>query len=138
MTNKKNQLFRKNPTDELIQKIVIAFGFRSLNDRRCFSRNDLIKLDTVNIIKDLKPELELYYLPCKARTFLNDLNCKNVVTILRQCIKTKGFIIFSREKYCKGDKFIVYNLQPIDKKSYISVTNNNLECNKDPVVLNFN
>lgn len=138
MTIKKNQLFRKQPSDEIIQKIVIAFGFRSLTDRRCFSRADLYKLGTVEVIKELKPELETYYLPCKARTYLNDLNCKNVVTILRQCIKTKGYTISSREKYLKGDKFIIYNLTPIDKNAFESVINSTIEHNREPVVLCFN
>jgi len=135
---KKNQLFRKQPSDELIQLVVAAFGFRSLNDRRCFSRSDLVKLKTVPKIKELKSDLESFYLPCKARTYLNDLNEKNVVTILRQIIKTKGFTICSREKYLKGDKFIIYNLCPIDQKAYISVVSGNIEHSTKPVVLSFN
>ena len=51
---KKNQLFRKIPSDELVNKIVGAFGFRTLNDRRSFSRSDLSKLDTVIKIKEMK------------------------------------------------------------------------------------
>lgn len=133
----KNQLFRKTPSTEIITKVVEAFGFRSLQDRRCFSRSDLTKLDTVNKIKELKAELELYYLPCKARTYLNDLNEKNVVTILRQLIKTQGFTICSREKYCKGDKFIIYNLCPIDQKAYISVVAGSCETSRKPATLYF-
>ena len=47
----KNQLFRKIPTIEIINRVVESFGFRSINDRRCFSRTDLVKLDTVKKIK---------------------------------------------------------------------------------------
>jgi hypothetical protein len=134
----KNQLFRKIPSMEIITKVVETFGFRSLSDRRCFSRTDLVKLKTVQRITELKPELEQYYLPCKARTYLNDLNEKNVVTILRQLIKTQGFTICSREKYCKGDKFIIYNLCPIDQKAYVSVVTGNCEHHHNPVILSFN
>merc|ERR1711990_479713 len=98
---KKNQLFRIFPSEELLQKICCAFGFRSLNDRRCFSRTDLVKLKTVEKVQALKPELEKCYLPCKARTYLNDLTEKNVVTVIRQCLKTRNLTIISREKYCK-------------------------------------
>ncbi len=117
----KNQLFRKPLSDELINRIVEAFGFRSLNDRRSFSRSDLLKLNSVENVKALKPLLEQYYLPCKARSYLSDLNEKNIVTILRQCIKTKGYTINSREKYLKGDKFIIYSICSLDQKEYISV-----------------
>ena len=136
---KKNQLFRKYPDDLLIEKILSAFGFRGLNDRRCFSRTDLVKLSTVDKIKDIKKDLEKCYLPCKARTYLNDLNEKNVITILRQCLKTKNKTIFSREKYCKGDKFIIYNICNLDQKNFISVVNGSFEKSiSSPIVLDFN
>jgi len=134
---KKNQLFRKTPCDEVIHQIVAAFGFRSLNDRRSFSRGDLIKLDTVSKIKEMKSKLEQYYLPCKARTYLNDLNEKNVVTILRQCIKTRGHTICSREKYLKGDKFIIYSLCPLDQKEYVSVVSGNVDMKAKSTILIF-
>lgn len=133
----KNQLFRKVVDDEIVQTIVEAFGFRSLKDRRSFSRSDLIKLKTVSKIQELKPELEKYYLPCKGRTYLNDLNEKNVVTILRQCIKPKGYTVNSREKYLKGDKFIIYNLCPLDQKEYISVVSGNVDMQNKETVITF-
>lgn len=133
----KNQLFRKAIDDEIVQIIVEAFGFRSLKDRRSFSRSDLIKLKTVSKIQELKPELEKYYLPCKGRTYLNDLNEKNVVTILRQCIKPKGYTVNSREKYLKGDKFIIYNLCPLDQKEYISVVSGNVDMQNKETVITF-
>ena len=134
---KKNQLFRKIPSEEIVVKIVEAFGFRSLKDRRSFSRSDLSKLDTVNKIKEMKILLEQYYLPCKARTYLNDLTEKNIVTILRQCIKTKGYTINSREKYLKGDKFIIYSLCPLDHKEYISVVSGNIDMQTKSTIITF-
>ena len=134
---KKNQLFRKQIDDETIQKIVEAFGFRSLKDRRSFSRSDLIKLKTVGKIQEMKGELEQFYLPCKGRTYLNDLNEKNVVTILRQCIKPKGYTVNSREKYLKGDKFIIYSLCPLDQREYISVVNGNVDMQTKSTVITF-
>lgn len=134
---KKNQLFRKPLGETIIQKIVEAFGFRSLQDRRNFSRSDLIKLKTVNKIQELKTELEVYYLPCKARTYLNDLDEKNVVTVLRQCIKPKGYTVNSREKYLKGEKFIIYNLCPLDQKEYVSVVSGNIDMQNKSTVITF-
>ncbi len=133
----KNQLFCKHLSDEVVNRIVEAFGFRSLNDRRSFSRSDLHKLNTVDQVKALKPLLEQYYLPCKARTYLNDLNEKNIVTILRQCIKTRGYTICSREKYLKGDKFIIYSLCPLDQKEYISVVNGMVDMKNKETIITF-
>jgi hypothetical protein len=134
---KKNQLFRKTPDDFLISKLIAAFGFRNLTDRRYFSRCDLIKLKTVERIKEIKTLLEQYYIPCKARTYLNDLNEKNIVTILRQCIKQKGYTISSREKYLKGDKFIIYTLCIMDNKDSVSVMSNFVDMSTKTTVITF-
>lgn len=132
----KNQMFRKPLSDELITRIVEAFGFRSLNDRRSFSRCDLHKLKTVETIKDIIPILSTYYLPCKARSYLNDLTVKNIVTILRQCIKSRGYTVNSREKYLNGDKFIIYSLCPLDQREYVSVVNGILDKkNKETIII---
>ena len=69
----------------------------------------------------MKEELEKYYLPCKSRTYLHDLNTKNVVTVLRQFVKIQGYSIQSQEKYNKGDKFIIYGLTEYENKVYKSV-----------------
>lgn len=117
----KNQIFKKMIPKDLLQEIISAFGLRNLDDKRNFSRKDLTLLNTVELINNLKDKLVKYYLPCKARTYLNDLNEKNVITILRQCIKPFNYTVCSREKYLKGEKFIIYNIVPSSLKNYISV-----------------
>ena len=59
---KKDQLFKKNPSNELFQKVLNAFGLTDLNDKRLFSRKDLQYIKTVNKINELKqkPFLGLY------------------------------------------------------------------------------
>ena len=96
----------------------------------------LIKMDTVQKIILLKDELEKYYLPCKARTYLNDLNEKNVVTVLRQCLRTQGYTVNSREKYLKGEKFIIYNICLLEYKKYVSVATT-IEINKTSSIITF-
>ena len=104
---KKDQLFKKYPSDELFKKVINSFGLKSLEDIRSFSRKDLKILKTVDQINSFKIELSECYLPCKARTYLNGLNEKNVVTILRQILRTRNYTIVSREKYMRGEKFII-------------------------------
>ena len=38
---KKDQLFKKNPSNELFNKVLNAFGLSGVDDNRCFSRKDL-------------------------------------------------------------------------------------------------
>ena len=131
----KNQLFKITPSFELVLKIIKTFGLSDFNDKRNFSRRDLSVLGTVEKIIELKPELEKCYLPCKSRTYLNDLNNKNVITILRQIVKPHGYLVYSREKYIRGDKFIIYQLIPSEQINYRPMTNiNDLDDIKKAIV----
>ena len=139
---KKDQLFKKNPSNELFQKVLNAFGLTDLNDKRSFSRKDLQYIKTVNKVNELKNELNDCYLPCKARTYLSGLTEKNVITILRQIRKTRNFTIVSREKYMKGCKFIIYNLTKLEQQIYKPLTDIPSETETTdtdkPIVLTFN
>ena len=131
MSSNKNQLFRTNLTHETALSVIKCFGLLDFNDNHNFSRRDLVIFDTVNKVNELKSELEKYYLPCKARTYLNDLTPKNVITILRQVVKNHGYEVYSREKYIRGDKFIIYQLIPKEQRCYRPVnieTNFNKQC----------
>ena len=139
---KKDQLFKKNPSNELFEKLLNAFGLNDLNDKRSFSRKDLQYIKTVDKINNLKSELHDCYLPCKSRTYLSGLTEKNVITILRQILKTRNYTIVSREKYMKGCKFIIYNLSKMEQQAYTPLIDIPSPCeNTDtdkPIVLTFN
>lgn len=136
---KKDQLFRKHPDDELFTKVINCFGLKNLNDSRSFSRNDLKIMKTVDRVNQLKAELSECYLPCKARSYLYALNEKNVVTVLRQILKTRNFTIVSREKYMRGEKFIIYSLTSIETKSYNPIidTKKQKNMNSEPILITF-
>jgi len=139
---KKDQLFKKNPSNELFEKILNSFGLNGLDDKRSFSRKDLKYIKTVEKISLLKSDLEDCYLPCKSRTYLSQLNEKNVITILRQILKTRNYTISSREKYMKGCKFIIYNLCKTEQKTYKPLieikSDDDSQEDKKPIVLTFN
>ena len=138
---RKDQLFKKNPSNELFLKVLNSFGLQSLDDKRSFSRKDLKYIKTVENINTLKSELADCYLPCKARTYLTSLNEKNVITVLRQILKTKNYTISSREKYMKGCKFIIYNLCKLESKTYkplLELDSEDKEDTNKPIVISFN
>ena len=109
-----NQLFRKIPDKILLDKLLEAFNLKSIDDVKLFSKLDLLNHDSVNKMNDLKVILQEYYLPCKARAYLNELTTKNIITILRQCLRIFGYKINSKEKYIKGVKYLLYHIFPID------------------------
>lgn len=118
----KNQLFRQIPPRDVCERVLRAFGIKSFDDPTYFSRKDLDSIRCVEMMCTLKEELATYYLPCKARTYLNDLNNKNVITILRQLCRLHGYSVQSREKYIKGDKFIIYQIIPSNNQKYQPMT----------------
>ena len=130
--NIKNQLFKSIPPREVVIKVLNIFGLKTLDDNRNFTRHDIEKLGTVNKIYQLKPILEEYYIPCKARTYLNDMTSKNIITVLRQLVRLYGYSVISREKYIKGDKFIIYQIVSSEDRDYRPIhtikENGNSEC----------
>tara|TARA_Y100000389_G_C17450600_1_gene514505 strand:- start:1703 stop:2101 length:399 start_codon:yes stop_codon:yes gene_type:complete len=128
-----NQLFKKPPPLELIIKVINTFGLKSLEDTTNFSKKDLEILNTVDKLYELKPELENYYIQCKARTYLNDITPKNSITILRQLLRIFDRTVSSREKYIRGSKFVIYQVIPKDYKKYrpVTIESNNYLINFD-------
>jgi hypothetical protein len=106
----KDQLFKKLPTDKILDKLLKCFGLENIDDKKYFSRNDLKKINTIENINKLKNELEEFYLPCKSKIYLNNLTEKKIITILRHFIKYKLFKLISREKYMNKTKIIIYQL----------------------------
>ena len=134
----KDQLFKSYPTNELFNSVLSAFGIHEVEAKYTFSRNDLKHLKTVEKINILKPYLEKCYIPCKARTYLNNLTEKNVITILRQILKLRGYYISSKEKYIKGHKFILYKIERRDEEDYIPREINPKPKNNKPIIITFN
>jgi hypothetical protein len=106
----KHQLYKETPHLELVLKILACFGFENLEDKRCICKKYFKKMNVLENIKKLIPELTKYYLPCKAKTYLTFINNNSVMTILRQILRPHNYIIVSREKYINGEKLINYNL----------------------------
>ena len=112
-----NQLFRKKPCLDIMGCLLDAFGLDDFGDNKIFSRNDLYNLNTVDKLIKMKEKLGDYYLPCKSKIYLTNLNAKKSITILRQFIKVYNYILFSKEKYIKREKIIIYQLIPMNKKT---------------------
>jgi hypothetical protein len=141
----KDQIFRKVPTDEIMDKLLSSFGLKDIDDQKTFSRNDLRTIKTVEKLNLLKPELEVFYIPCKARTYLSYIDEKTAITILRQFVKTRNRMIESREKYMKGYKFLIYYIVKTYNRPYKPIawrenSSDNLSDSEEknkPVTLHF-
>ena len=134
----KNQLFKKTPTKEILNKVLLCFDINDLdNGKVSFCRKDIVRLKSVEKLDYITTELKEYYLPCKARTYLNDLNEKNIVTILRQILKNFNYNIISKEKYLRGEKYILYNIIANTEVQEEEHNIKHLQIEKKSIVINF-
>lgn len=105
-----NQVFKKPVDLALTVDLLRCFALNGLDDTRLFCKKDLLKFGTLARVAELVPSLSLYYLPCKARTYLSDLSEKRVVTVLKQVVRLHGYILLSKERSVNGKKVIFYRL----------------------------
>lgn len=127
----KNQLFKIHPNKELVEKLLNIFGINDFYDNHYFTKEDLIELETVKELNKLKQALIPFYIPCKAKIYLEDINEKRAITILRQFLKTQNYNLYSKEKFIKNIKYNTYTIISID---------NNVNINKSKdrkIIINF-
>lgn len=112
-----NQLFTKNPDREIILDILSAFGYQNFNNiDQPFNKKDLEKRKTVDKMQKLKPKLEEYYIPCKAKIYLKKkLTSRSIMTILRQFLKFEGYFLNYWESYIDGIKTTYYQIKEDNK-----------------------
>lgn len=105
-----NQLFRKRVDTDTLLQVIRCFGVQSLADKRCFCKSDLVEIGTVANLTALVPTLEEFYLPCKARVYLEGLTEKRAITVLKQILRLHGYFLASRERNFNNRKVIFYRL----------------------------
>ena len=103
------KLFRKEPPREFVEGLLRRMGFLGFGDLRWFSRDE-IRLDT---LEEWLPELESYYLPCKAKRFLYEWADGSVITVMRHILHVHDYTLQKEERLSKGVKQMLYQIQPI-------------------------
>jgi hypothetical protein len=108
------QLFCDLPSDDVFNDLLRCYGLMSLSDTKEFHKGDLIENNTVDKLYELLPELILYYLPCKANIYLNDITEKRAITILSQNLKLFDHRLSRDERIVNKKKIIFYKIQRIE------------------------
>ena len=128
----KDQLFKNKPDLNLVTDIIKLYGLTDLNDTKMFTKENLQDLNTVDKMNNYIERLKDYYLPCKAKKYLVDLDEKKSITILRQLLKQHNHNLLAKEKFIKGIKYNFYQI--------IQYSNKKLDTEKlidDRIVLSF-
>ena len=127
----KNQLFRHTPDEKFTLEVLSFFGINGFEDNHSFTRTNLEDLNTVDHMNKIIDSLSLYYIPCKSKQYLTDLNEKKCITILRQFLRTHNYTLFSKEKFMKGKKQLYYQVVP----KQVELTTTNREQNQ--IIISF-
>lgn len=107
-----NQLFIKKIELDLLLEVLNCFGLTDLYDKRFFCKYDILQQNTVERLNQLRGKLEPFYLPCKAKIYMdeNGMNEKRAITILKQILRLHGYYLSSKEKNVNNRKIIFYQL----------------------------
>jgi hypothetical protein len=116
----KNQLFKINPDAAIIQTLVEAFGLTGIDDSRYFTKDNMTESNTIVKILEMSRQLTEYYLPCKSKIYLQNINEKKCITILRQFIKPFHYQCLGKEKSLSGKKHMTYRISVDERQPQVS------------------
>ena len=108
------QLFKSVPPTSFLQELLNCYGVRGLDDASEFSKFTLKDRNTVNKLIDLLPEMVIYYIPCKAKKYLGEIDEDRAITILRQFLRLYEYELSKKERVVQKRKIIYYSLQPMN------------------------
>ena len=92
-------VFREIPPLELVERFLMAYSLRGLNDSTWFTK----KSCNLGLLEEVISELLPYYVPCKAEEFLyGSITYEVGFRALRHVIKGHGANIKYVEKSCRG------------------------------------
>lgn len=117
------RLFRKSPPKELVNEVLHHLHLLGLHDLRWFTKEELCA-DTLD---EWLPLLEPYYLPCKAKRFLTEMDRSRIITILRHILQPLGYQLNTQERMYKTQKTTLYQIQPIESHTDLSGTDLTVE-----------
>jgi len=101
------KIFRKEPSREFVNEILIELGFLGFHDLRWFARDEI----SLSTIDNWLPILESYYLPCKARRFIHNWSSGSIITIIRHVLHSHGYTLQKEERLYNGHKTLLYQIQ---------------------------
>lgn len=118
------QLFCEQPSLEFMNDFLKCFGLNGFDDTIEFCKGDLVDHNTIAKLEDMLLEIIMYYLPCKAKVYVNDLDEKRAITVLSQFIKLFSYRLSRKERIVNKKKIIYYKIQKIeDTKLHINNRN---------------
>ena len=100
-------IFRSSPPKELVEASLQTMHLTGLTDSTWFSKSCI----NLQALEDILPQLEPYYLPCKAKEYLhNPLTPARGLVIIRQLLDTQEVALIKKERSCINLKEVWYQI----------------------------
>lgn len=104
--DKTNRLFRQLPPRALVEEILTHLKLHGLSESRWFSKDEL----NLTTLDEWIPLLEPYYLPCKAKRFLTEIDSSRTITIIRHILNPLQYELRTQERMYKLQKMTMYQI----------------------------
>lgn len=88
-----NKLFRIEPDEVIIMKILECLSIKNFNDRHPFTKVEIIINNTVNKMIELIPELMIYYYDCISKAMLSNISEVKCITIANHFLRNTEYVI---------------------------------------------
>jgi hypothetical protein len=116
------KIFRSSPLKELVEASLQTMHLTGLTDSTWFSKSCI----NLKALEELLPQLEPYYIPCKAKEYLhNPLTPARGLLIIRQLLDTQEITLRKKERSCINVKEVWYQIQKsseFDKQIIVEFT----------------
>lgn len=110
--NIKNQLFREDISLEFLIDFIHKLFQIELNStiNYSFSKKTLTTKNIKNVINENMEILKKIYIKCKHKIYLENLNEKKIITLIRQLLRIHKYDLKAKEKYENGKKYLLYTI----------------------------
>ena len=108
----KNQLFRQYVEHDFINNLIKECFNIELNNATyySFSKKTIVNRNIIEILNNKIDLLKKYYIKCKHKIYLENLNEKKIITLLRQLLRIHDYELKAKEKYENGKKYLLYTI----------------------------
>jgi len=106
-----NQLFKRLLTDDELKKLLECYNVFDIGDNNIITYLSLKTHNTIEKLYNILDILLEVYLPCKY-SFINNLNIKRSLTILRQVLRLYDYTL---QKY-QVSKGFIYKIEKKNEK----------------------
>ena len=106
-----DNIFREPPSRDRVLEWLAALQLSGFQDSHPFDEFTFPREQFSRVLLEIEP----YYYPCKARTYLNRaMTMPRIITVLRQMLRPFNYTIRTHERFIHNKKSYEYYISPLE------------------------